>query len=257
MKICFYKYQSLGNDFILIDLDSYDFEVNRLEISKLCNRNFGIGADGVIFYKKITPKKTRMNFFNSDGTSASLCGNGLRTLFLHTQADNIDTDAGEYHAHISGQDVTIFFPIPKKKGEIVVEIGDEKYNIDWIDSGVDHAVLKGVDFYRSDLKAIAKIIRRHEKFGPYGCNVNFYDLGDKILMRTYERGVENFTLACGTGALAVFSALQQEKTRIFFSTGMYCDFEINKNQVQVTAEAKKVFQGEFYTSEFFSNANIL
>lgn len=238
----FSKFQSLGNDFILIN-NFQDFFFDSENIARLCDRRFGIGADGVILYKSHSPEVFQMKFYNPDGSNAKLCGNGLRCLFLETKANKIMTDAGTFLGSISGEEVVIEFPYPEKKGIHELSIDHEKIQFEWINSGVDHIIIKVSDLSLQELKTFARKLRFHPFF-QQGVNVNFLMIGPKTFLKTYERGVEDFTLACGTGALACFHSLNVPEGKIFFSKERFCEFQKIDNKIKMKAHAKKVFVGK-------------
>lgn len=242
MNVEFSKLQSLGNDFILIEIDSPEFFWSPSLIKKICDRRFGVGSDGLIFYRKVDSATYSMHFFNPDGSKASFCGNGLRCLFFKTHAEKIITEVGVYTGFIEKNCVEILVPFPKHKGKYELSIEGKAYSFDWIDSGVDHILLPALDLFDPSLKQIARKLRSHPFFEK-GTNVNFISYQEDVKMRTYERGVEDFTLACGSGAMACFSSLNEKKKRIYFDKERFCDFEMEKDQIKMTASAEKVFSG--------------
>ncbi len=217
MKIKFWKITGAGNDFIGIhDPDSSiagrDFSP---VVRRLCHRRFGIGADGVIVVQK--PEKGsrtdfRMRYFNADGSEAETCGNGARCcarLAHHlgvAPADmTFDTNAGVYHALLNPQSVIIEIP-PVEFPQHDIEITSDIFSgvLDFIKVGVPHVVVLVDDLESADVKGIGRSLRYYPRFDPPGTNVNFVSVIDNhtLAIRTYERGVENETLACGTGCLA-------------------------------------------------------
>lgn len=244
MSIFFTKYQSLGNDFILIENKSQDFFFTPEQIQKICSRKFGIGADGLILFTK-EASFVSMKFFNSDGSIASMCGNGLRCLFYETDATRVHTDAGEYFGSKNGSFITYYAPIPKKLGTYELFLQNKKHQIELIDSGVEHAVVSYTEVEEKQLISLAREIRFHPLLGEKGANVNFIYQDEPMSIKTYERGVEDFTLACGTGALACFFFSQAKEKRIYFSPDRFCDLQKEEEHIKMTAEVKKVFQGSF------------
>lgn len=244
MTIHFSKLQSLGNDFLIIDKSSLDFSLTANAIERLCQRNYGVGADGLILFEKKKDDRASMEFFNADGSCASMCGNGLRCLFLETKVEQIETRAGLYQGFVDGNVVSMIMPLPEQKGRHKIKIDESFVEFYWINSGVEHVVLEVDDLSDKTLFDLARKIRYHSYFFPAGVNVNFIQRKKPTVMRTYERGVENFTLACGTGALAVFSILDKEELRLQFYNGGFCDFKMYSDHVFMKAEAKKVFEGK-------------
>jgi diaminopimelate epimerase len=215
MNINFSKLTAAGNDFILIDnrksvISDKDY---LYAVKKLCNRRYSIGADGLIFLEKSASKDFKMKYFNSDGSYAAMCGNGGRSAvkFAHdlgiigTKAI-FETDAGIINAEILPQDrvkLDLYDPKDFKKN-IKIKIYGKKFNIDFINTGVPHSVIFVDNIDRIDILKYGKAVRYHKFFFPTGTNVNFVKVlnDDTILVRTYERGVEGETLACGTGITA-------------------------------------------------------
>lgn len=203
MKIHFRKYQAAGNDFILIDNRSAEYSLSRQEIGRICDRRFGVGADGLMLIEKDPELDFKLIYYNSDG-SQSLCGNGSRaavhfasTLGLVNGRTSFNAYDGEHSAQIL------------ESGLIRLRMND----VNSMDSkGEDYFVNTGsphhVRFVRSvrDYPVIdeGRKTRYDEQYQPGGTNVNFVELMDDnaIFVRTYERGVEDETLSCGTGVVA-------------------------------------------------------
>jgi diaminopimelate epimerase len=216
MNINFSKLTAAGNDFILIDNRGGGVSDRNYQYiaKKLCNRRYSIGADGVIFLEKSVSKDFKMKYFNSDGSHAAMCGNGGRSAvkFAHDLGIIMgtkiifETDAGIINAEILPQDrVKLNLYDPKNfKKDIKIKIYEKEFNIDFIDTGVPHSVIFVDNIDNIDILKYGKTIRCHKNFFPTGTNVNFVKIlnSDTILVRTYERGVEGETLACGTGITA-------------------------------------------------------
>jgi len=208
MELSFYKYQGTGNDFIIIDnRNDICSDINSSVIGKLCDRRFGIGADGLILLGESEDSDFKMTYYNSDGNESTMCGNGGRCIvafalkagivknkFLFTAID------GKHEAAIindTTQEVNVKL---KMKDVSRIDIFD---TFSVLDTGSPHyvAFVKNIDVY--DVYNQGKSIRYNEMFGINGINVNFIErYNDYISIRTYERGVENETLSCGTGAVA-------------------------------------------------------
>lgn len=214
MNIPFSKYSGCGNDFILIDNRQKIFEVHNPEdIARLCDRRLGIGADGVILLEHSFAADFRMRIYNADGSEAEMCGNGIRCIarFLHelsipTDSFLIETMHQKVHVSLSENMVSVNMPNPTQLNyfkPIIVE--ESSFIVHHLDTGVPHSVLFVDNIEDESLMRIAPKIRYHSYFKPKGTNVNFALLtqSDEIIIRTYERGVEGETLACGTGAVAV------------------------------------------------------
>ncbi|MDR1511829.1 MAG: diaminopimelate epimerase [Endomicrobium sp.] len=217
MDINFSKFTAAGNDFILIDnreniVRSEDYQVLA---KKLCDRKYSIGADGLILLEKSTLKDFKMKYLNSDGSYASMCGNGGRSiarfaydLGIVSLKMDFETDVGIINAEILTKDKNrVKLDLYAPKGlvkDIRVVIEEREFNIDSINTGVPHAVIFIDDITNIDVVKYGRIVRYHKKFAPDGTNVNFVKIIDDntLIVRTYERGVEDETLACGTGVTA-------------------------------------------------------
>ncbi|NLB56215.1 MAG: diaminopimelate epimerase [Lentisphaerae bacterium] len=212
-QIKFRKMHGAGNDFILVDNRDAIFPHTDIEwIAAICNRRTGIGSDGLILIENSEIASFFMRFYNPDGREADMCGNGARCvarfaydLGIALENTEFETRAGKVSAIITDQDVTIGMPDPKniRRGLDIEALG-QVWKINKINTGVPHAVIKVNDVNGIDLQGIGAAIRYHEAFMPDGTNVNFIQVLDAhtLKIRTYERGVEAETLACGTGAVA-------------------------------------------------------
>ncbi len=212
--IPFVKMAGTGNDFILLDRRRKPFPGNLSRFAKTwCDRQRGIGADGLLLTLPSRRADARMRIFNSDGSEAQMCGNGLRCLvwYLHTQNGgkknlSVDTRAGVIRAQImSGGRVRLYLSRPKNlRLGLRLSHSGKKYQVHAVNSGVPHAVLLTSHLEKADLACLGPVIRRHKAFKPAGTNVNLMRIESphRIALRTFERGVEGETLACGTGAVA-------------------------------------------------------
>ena len=209
----FTKMDGAGNDFILIDNRAGDVDLNRSQIARLCDRHRGIGADGILLLENPSDHADfRMRYFNADGGEAEMCGNGARCFarFANKMAGaegkiSFETPAGIISAELAGDLVTLRMTEPTDlRPNISLQIGAEKRMVHFINSGVPHAVVPVAQVGDVDVLREGSAIRHHEMFSPKGANVNFIEKHgpDKIAIRTYERGVEDETLACGTGVVA-------------------------------------------------------
>lgn len=225
MLIEFKKMSGAGNDFIVLDnRDGGYGEPDARLISGLCRRRTGIGGDGLILMENDKNTDFFMRYYNSDGNEAELCANGARcaTLFAHLllgekREFTFRSLSGVHQGKIIDLAdpalVEIDMPPPQEimtDGRLRIEQGTFRYGFAVV--GVPHVVLRWNDVLESaDVNGIGRNIRRHRRFEPRGTNVNFMRVlaGDRIELRTYERGVEEETLACGTGSTvsAVISAL--------------------------------------------------
>lgn len=203
VDISFFKYQGTGNDFVIVDNRELLFPAENLSVVRqLCDRKFGIGSDGLILIESSDSEDFRMNFFNPDG-SQSYCGNGSRCAvhFAHELGmvgETCDFEAidGAHRGRIEGGQVrTSIRPVTK-----VEEVGDDFF----VNTGSPHYVHFTTDLDDLDLLKAAHAIRYSPPYDKQGVNVNFVHVIDErnIGMRTYERGVEDETLSCGTGVTA-------------------------------------------------------
>ena len=211
----FWKLEGAGNDFLGLDGRAGGFKLKRQQIADLCDRRRGVGADGVLVVEKpkVRGADFRMRYYNSDGGEAEMCGNGARCFALLARAVSgrkgnvlrIQTQAGLVTLQIRGQEVQVSMTEPTKLrlGRKLVVAG-RKLAVDFLNSGVPHAVLFVRSVRSIDVAKQGRAIRYHSAFAPSGTNVNFVEIGrgNRIHVRTYERGVEGETLACGTGVVA-------------------------------------------------------
>ena len=203
-----------GNDFVLIDNRTRTIQFSKAQIIQLCHRQRGIGADGVMLLIPCTSGKAdwAWQFYNSDGSTAEMCGNGARCFarFVQkitgsTETTTFETEAGVIKATYQGERVSINLTAPKDlQLHSQILLSQEVHTIHSLNTGVPHAVIFVADADAAMVQLLGAEIRYHTHFAPRGTNVNFVQLrgGNSIRVRTYERGVEGETLACGTGVTA-------------------------------------------------------
>ncbi|NGX26094.1 MAG: Diaminopimelate epimerase [Chlamydiae bacterium] len=246
------KYHGAGNDFILIE----DFEktFSHTLIKQLCDRRLGVGADGLILAQPSSIADYEMVYFNADGSRAGMCGNGLRC-FVHFLQDQgyvkplykIEVAGKVLTVKCQGSKILTLLPLPK-----VLEWGVELLSrtVYVVDVGVPHVVV----FANGRVNVLQEggEMRHHEKLQPEGANVNFVWKVHKscIRIRTYERGVENETLACGTGAAAVaFVAFRlgecKNEMEVVTRSGEILEVCIGK-EIAITGPSVKVFDAHFF-----------
>lgn len=219
MSVKFYKYQGTGNDFILVEnLRGEIPDGDKAPLARrLCERKFGVGGDGLLLVEPSTVAAARMRIFNPDGSEAEMCGNGIRCFAKHTYERHltegtemtIDTLAGvkRVSLRLEGGKVAGVRVEMGRPREVVLEekldVGGEEVILSHMDMGVPHAVILVEDLERVDVERLGREIRHHPLF-PKGTNVNFLQRlgGGAFRVRTYERGVEGETMACGTGTSA-------------------------------------------------------
>lgn len=258
-KICFTKMVGSGNDFIVIKGKPC---ANLPKLSKmLCDRKFGIGADGLLLLNKRKKDDLAMRIFNADGSEAEMCGNGARcaALFNNKRKAKLFTAAGIINTEVSGDKVRIQLTEPKQiKLDIPLKVNNRQLKVNFINTGVPHVVIfvNGIDDI--NVAQIGRSIRCHKKFAPAGTNVNFVEeIGNNLIrIRTYERGVEDETLACGTGSVAsalIFALkknlnkLVRVKTQSKEVLKIYFKREKNKfENVWLEGSARVVYKGECY-----------
>ena len=224
----FTKMDGAGNDFILIDNRAGDVDLDRSQIARLCDRHRGIGADGILLLESPADHADfRMRYFNADGGEAEMCGNGARCFARFAQKTagaedkiSFETPAGVISAQVAGDLVTLQMTEPTDlRVNLPLQIGAQKRMVHFINSGVPHVVVPVAQLRDVDASGEGSAIRHHEAFSPKGANVNFIEKrgSDRIAVRTYERGVEDETLACGTGVVAsalVFAITENAKAPI-------------------------------------------
>ena len=206
MKMPFSKYQGTGNDFILVDNRSGAFSnLSQKEIERICQRRFNVGADGLMLLNQLEGYDFEMKYFNADGNPGSMCGNGGRCIVrfaydlgIHKNAYHFMASDGEHEAEMeAGSDIINLkmkdvSGVQEIDGVFILDTGSPHY-VKFVEDVMDHDVLKE-----------GTAIRYSEPFAKEGINVNFVEekSGDEILVRTYERGVEDETFSCGTGVTA-------------------------------------------------------
>ena len=222
MMLRFAKMNGAGNDFILIDNRAGEIHLDRSQIAQLCNRHRGIGADGVLLLELPANRADfRMRYFNADGGEAEMCGNGARCFarFANRVAGaqrkiSFETPAGVISAELANNLVTLRMTEPTDlQLNIDLPVAGENRAVHFINSGVPHVVIPVAKIDDADVRGDGAAIRNHKMFSPNGANVNFIEKrgANKIAIRTYERGVEDETLACGTGIVAsalIFAATE-------------------------------------------------
>ncbi len=246
--IAFSKYQGAGNDFILIDDRASSFPIHLVE--KLCHRRLGIGADGVILLQNSLKAAFRMRIFNSDGKEAAMCGNGIRCLFdfartlgFKEESYLVETMDAILQCRAVGDRVSVLLAPPQ-----LIAIVDDRMDV-W-NTGVPHAVLFVDELDKVPVEELGRKIRFEAQFQPHGVNVNFASHENGLIrMRTYERGVEGETLACGTGAAAVALSAQKKfnlknPLRIFSSSQELLEVNVAEGRVELIGPVKAVFQGK-------------
>lgn len=210
MKIHFTKYQATGNDFVLLDNRDGSIKLSVAEVQRICDRKFGVGADGLMLIEKPATSNLDFNlvYYNADGTQ-SLCGNGSRAAMKMASSLGIVNGKGKFNAYDGRHDAEIASDgIVKLRMNDVSKVETTGEDL-FINTGSPHVIKFVTDLANYPVFEEGKKIRYSDAFKPNGTNVNFVELlGDnKIYVRTYERGVENETLSCGTGVTAAALAV--------------------------------------------------
>jgi len=275
----FAKLEGSGNDFILIDNrdGKVDKFLSKISIAvedfvrKLCQPHKGISADGVILIESpLDPSNDfRWQFFNSDGSSAEMCGNGARCavrfcydLGLVEKNVSFETDAGVVKAEIleGGRRVKVQLTTPSEVEEKTIELENVKLTGYFVNTGVPHFVVVTENLSNIDVVRLGRKIRFHSEFKPKGTNVNFITTVDKrtLTLRTYERGVETETLACGTGATAAalvahtLKLIELKPVNVLTRSGeiLRVDFSDDIKEIFLEGPVRKIYEG-FLFSEIF------
>jgi diaminopimelate epimerase len=210
----FTKMNGAGNDFVVVDNRGLDLALSREMIARLCDRHRGVGADGLL---AVEPSETgadfRMRYYNADGGEAEMCGNGARCFARFAArllpqppaALSFDTPAGLIRAMFAGELVTINMSAPRDHREPEdLDLAGSVCNVHFLNTGVPHAVVFVDDVEAVDIARAGAALRWHPAFAPKGTNANFAQVVSpgNLVLRTFERGVEAETLACGTGVCA-------------------------------------------------------
>jgi len=210
----FTKMSGSGNDFVIIDHREPAIPENQKRdfVKKVCARRTSVGADGLIFVERSDNADFKWDFYNEDGSSAEMCGNGGRCVARYAVENGIasksmsfETTAGLISAEVNGPMVKIKLTRPINMSvDKAVNVDGESLAVDCLNTGVPHAIVYTDDIEGIDLPRLGKGIRYNEAFAPAGTNVCFVQINSDgtLVVRTYERGVEGETLACGTGVVA-------------------------------------------------------
>ena len=261
MKIDFFKYEGTGNDFVIIDNRDLKFQKDNNElIQNICDRKKGVGADGLILLENHDIFNFRMIYFNADGSESGFCGNGSRCITHLANKLNIIDEKAIFNAIDGVHESKI------TNGRISVKMNDilkseifkynDKYNTTFIDTGSPHLIRLYENIDSIDIVKEARELKLIYSEYTDGLNINFCEISDsKIKLRTYERGVEDETLSCGTGAVAsavflkVYGLVSHDKIEILMKGGLLC-VELNKEKnlfsdIWLSGEVNMVFMGVY------------
>ncbi|RYZ54352.1 MAG: diaminopimelate epimerase [Sphingobacteriales bacterium] len=252
--IPFHKYHGTGNDFILIDNRNGQHQMTTAQIRALCHRHFGIGADGLMLLENEAGYDFRMVYFNSDGNESSMCGNGGRCIAAFARYLGIGASELRFLA-VDGPHEASFV-----SGEVSLAMSDVTEISTYpdhtiLDTGSPHYVLFKDDATSIDVVRLGRSIRNEARFQDKGINVNFvHKTMEGIFVRTYERGVEDETLSCGTGVTAAAIAMAGNATGRFhipvetpggrLSVKFYKPTPDAATEIFLTGPAVRVFEGE-------------
>ncbi len=260
----FTKMSGAGNDFVMIDNRGGNVQLTPEQIARICDRHHGVGADGILLLEK--PRNGadfQMRYYNRDGGEAEMCGNGARCFakFANKAAGarekvRFETPAGIIGACLNGESVTLDMIEPKDlRLQLELQANGEKESLHFINSGVPHAVVPVTNVDDVDVRKRGQAIRQHQAFAPAGANVNFIENRNPngIKIRTYERGVEDETLACGTGVVAsalIFAATENVTGPISVTVRSGAELSVDFkrtgerfSEVKLTGPAEFVFEG--------------
>jgi diaminopimelate epimerase len=257
MKVHFFKYHGAGNDFIILDNRNLTFETDNFSlIARMCDRRFGIGADGLMLLQNKSPYDFEMRYFNSDGKEGSMCGNGGRCIVSFARYLNIIFSSSRFMAVDGNHEATLEENgiVNLKMSDVlqIEPIGDDFF----LNTGSPHYVRFMNDLSGLDVVAEGRKIRYNERFMKEGTNVNFVKMEhDRLTVYTYERGVEDETLACGTGitASALCAALKSGVSKGSFPVAAKGgDLEVSfikkddgYTDIWLKGPAQFVFEGDF------------
>jgi diaminopimelate epimerase len=266
INIPFFKMSGSGNDFIIIDNREQIVPEENLSdfIVGICRRKMSVGSDGLILIENTDGADFKWRFYNSDGSVAEMCGNGARCAARFALLNQIagpdmtfQTIAGTISAQVKDKLVKVNVPSPTDLNlDYPIELQGGPLTVSSINTGVPHVVIPVEDIEKAEVFEQGREIRYHEKFAPAGTNVNFVTAGkgSRIAIRTYERGVEDETLACGTGAIAgaIIAALKYGKKSpvdVVTRSGehLYIYFKASAEgygEVFLEGDARVIYKGE-------------
>jgi diaminopimelate epimerase len=267
-RIPFFKMSGSGNDFIVVDNRKGAVEENDLQrrIAKVCRRKMSVGADGFILLEKSETVDFKWRFFNSDGSVAEMCGNGARCAarfaFLNEIAGarmSFETVAGIVSASVADDGVKIKMTDPLDiRTDYLLELTKASLSVCSVNTGVPHVVVQTDNLDRVDVSGQGREVRFHRAYAPAGTNVNFVSMREDGVMaiRTYERGVEDETLACGTGSVAgaIIMAVKKKApspVQVLTKSGATLKIHFEKNgerfaNVYLEGDARVVYSGNLW-----------
>lgn len=257
-SLFFSKYQGAGNDFVMIDDMSASLSLSQGEIRLLCDRRFGVGSDGLIVIRPSLVSDFRMHYYNSDGREASFCGNGGRCVALFAHHRGISGELVRFEAYDGLHEALVSNDDENEASVRLsmrdVSITDVTPHVMILDTGSPHYVIMSDDIDSIDVKAEGARIRYDKTISSQGVNVDFVEWdGATLKIRTYERGVEDETLACGTGvtaaAIAIAAWHNVNNIAVRARGGLLSvDFQrdgLNFNNIYLTGPTRHTFDGNY------------
>lgn len=261
MEITFSKLSGAGNDFIVIDNRNLSVHLTPMQIKELCTRRTGIGADGLILIEPSSRYAFSMKYHNADGFPGSMCGNGGRcavyfasTIGITPSADKsyvFEANGNRYDAWVTSPETVKLRMLPPDSFRYNIEL--ENLTCHSVNTGSPHALIYTSDLKNVNVAGTGRTIRHRTDFFPEGTNVNFIEITspETLSLRTFERGVEDETLACGTGAVA--SALMSRQlgkiqgttvlVRVKSGETLEVSFSEDMKDVFLTGPAKIIYKG--------------
>jgi len=265
MMLKFSKMNGAGNDFVMLDNRDGRLELGSGQIANLCDRHRGVGADGVLIVEKpANGADFRMRYYNADGGEAEMCGNGARCFARFASRISgkegpvsFETPAGVIRAECDGVNVRLAMSEPRGMAlDEEIESAGKRVVAHSVNTGVPHAVVFVEDLEKTDVRGLGAMLRYHGHYAPKGTNANFAEITGPgaVSIRTYERGVEDETLACGTGVVATALILHEKhgaaspvSVRVRGGDTLLVGFEkeggVYRN-VSLTGPADFVFEGQ-------------
>jgi len=266
-SIHFYKMVASGNDFVVVDNRRGAVRDAIAFTREVCRPHLGAGADGVLLFENSKKANFKMRILNSDGSEAAACGNGFRCIALYahdilkySSRMTFESGSGLIEAEVGQKDQIRVQLVKPRVFEMdgVVEVRKHRLHYTFLDTGVPHVVIFVEGLEKIEVFETGKAIRYHTHFQPFGTNVNFVEVKNKkeIAVRTYERGVEDETLACGTGstASAVVSVLKgyaELPVNVLTKSGEKLRINMQKKGNEITkvfleGKAQFVYKGEYF-----------
>ena len=260
MTIAFSKYQGTGNDFIIVDNRLLKWNPSSRTVAQLCHRHFGIGADGLMLLDAEDGYDFRMTYFNSDGNESTMCGNGGRCITVFARELGLIGDKAHFsaidgtHESILKSGQKMWLCRLKMKDAVIGKVHADGI---FIDTGSPHLVTFITNAADTEVVASGRMIRHDPRFAPGGVNVDFVEVtGSGLFVRTYERGVEDETLSCGTGVTAAVLAyaflhpenrdIPEVRTRGGSLKVSYQQAGPSFQEVWLEGPAEKVFEGHIH-----------